>query len=102
MNTAKAKKKDQATTTKLTDPTLAISRVRVVETRNHTDMILFTLTVNGVDIHSCRIAEGKNGDFLSFPQYRGGDGKYYSHAFAPLTDEDAEKIIEMVQVELDK
>lgn len=98
MNTAKAKKSNQ----KLVNPELKVSRVRVVETRNNTDMVIFTLTVNGVDIHSCRIAEGKNGDFLSFPQYKGNDGKYYFHAFAPLSDDDQAKVIDMVQAELDK
>ena len=56
----------------------------------------FTLNVNGVDIYGCSFIEGeKNGKafkFISFPNYKGTDGKYYNNAFVKLTDEEVNEI----------
>ena len=49
-----------------------------------------------VTIYGCRIAEGKEGSFISFPSRKGKDGKYYSHAYVRLTEEEQEEIIEEV------
>ena len=70
--------------------------VRVIDTKNG-DMVLFTLVLNGVKIYSCRIATGKNGDFVSMPQTKGGNGQYYNVVYAPLSDEDNKTILEEVQ-----
>lgn len=95
MNTANAKK-TKAGQEGLEGATFAVSRVRVIEGRNG-DFVIFTLNINGVDINSCRIASGKNGDFVSFPQYRGRDGKYYSYAWARISEEQNEQICQLVQ-----
>ena len=52
-------------------------------------------------IYGCRIIEGKNGNFISFPSRKGTDGKYYSHAYIALTGEETEEIIEAVMDELE-
>lgn len=70
--------------------------VRVIDTKNG-DMVLFTLVLNGVKIYSCRVATGKNGDFISMPQTKGGNGQYYNVVYAPLSDEDNKTILDEVQ-----
>lgn len=48
--------------------------------------VVFDVEINGVSIYGCRVVEGKNGDFISFPQRKGKDGKYYSIAWVKLDD----------------
>lgn len=64
--------------------------------------VRFALTVNGVTVYGCNVVEGKNGDFISFPAYKGNDGKYYNHAYIPLTAEEQEGILLDVEKELNK
>ena len=78
-----------------------VSRVRVVSGKNG-DVIFFSLVLNGVSINNCRVAEGKNGDFISLPQYRGNDGKYYSHVFFRFSPEDEARILGEVETQLNK
>lgn len=66
------------------------------------DRVRFALTVNGVTVYGCIVMEGKNGDFISFPSYKGKDGKYYNHAYIPLTDKEQEGILLDVEKELNK
>lgn len=66
------------------------------------DRVRFSLTVNGVTVYGCNVVEGKNGDFISFPSYKGKDGKYYNHAYIPLTDEEQEGILLDVEKELNR
>jgi len=47
-----------------------------------------------VTVYGCRIAEGQEGAFISFPSRKGKDGKYYSHAYFRLTAKEQEKIIQ--------
>lgn len=67
-----------------------------------TDRVRFALTVNGVTVYGCNVVEGKNGDFISFPSYKGKDGKYYNHVYIPLTDKEQEGILLDVEKELNK
>lgn len=66
------------------------------------DRVRFALTVNGVTVYGCNVVEGKNGDFISFPSYKGKDEKYYKHAYIPLTDKEQESILLDVEKELNK
>ena len=59
--------------------------------------ITFDMMVNGVSIYGCRIASGKNGDFVSFPSRKGKDGKYYSHAYVALDDQETADIISQIE-----
>lgn len=70
--------------------------VRVIDTQKG-DMVLFTLVLNGVKVYSCRVATGKNGDFISMPQTKGSNGQYYNVVYAPLSDEDTKTILDEVQ-----
>lgn len=64
--------------------------------------VRFSLTVNGVTVFGCNVVESKTGDFISFPYYKGTNGKYYNHAYIPLTDKEEEDILLDVEKELNK
>ena len=100
MDTSKAKKnskkKDANEREFLKLDSHEVLDVRVIDTKNG-DMVLFTLVINGVKIYSCRVATGKNGDFISMPQTKGGNGQYYNVVYAPLSDDDTKTILTEVQ-----
>ena len=64
--------------------------------------VVFDVIINGVSIYNCRVVEGKNGDFISFPARKGSDGNYYSHAYIKLTDEDTKRIVGQVEKALEE
>lgn len=66
--------------------------IKVIRAKEYKETIFIDININGVTIYGCRYVEGKNGDFISFPSYKGKDDKYYSHAYAELTDEDVKEI----------
>ena len=106
MDTSKAKKQTKKEEAK-SERTFAeireheIGNVRVIDTKNG-DMVLFTLSINGVTIYNCRVATGKNGDFISFPQYKGTNGNYYNNVYVAISDEDSKKILAEVQKAIDE
>lgn len=78
-------------------------RMEVFEVTNVRELefgVLFDLTINGVKIYSCKIVEGKHGDFISFPSYKGKNGKYYTHCYFDLTAEETAEIIKEVDKNL--
>lgn len=78
-----------------------VSRVRQLDSRNGS-VIFFSLNLNGVSINNVRVAEGKNGDFISLPQYRGSDGKWYSTVFFRFSPDDETAILAEVEKLLNK
>lgn len=63
--------------------------------------ILFALDIQVAEdrvltVYNCRVVDGQKGNFISFPARKGKDGKYYSHAYLQLTDDEQEEIIEEV------
>ena len=62
--------------------------------------VLADVEINGITIYGMRVVESKNGDFLSFPQKRGKDGKYYSICWAKLSEKDQTDIIKAIENEL--
>ena len=70
---------------------------KVVRANQVDDLVFFDVEINGVTIYGCKVVEGKNGDFISFPSHKGKDGKYYNHAYIKLTDEQAKYIISQVE-----
>ena len=44
-------------------------------------------------VYNCRVVEGEKNNFISFPARKGKNGKYYSHAYIRLTDEEQQEII---------
>lgn len=61
------------------------------------DTVYFDVVINGVTIYGCKVVEGKNGDFISFPSHKGKDDKYYNHVYIKLTDEQTSDIIHQVE-----
>ena len=59
--------------------------------------VAFDMEVNGVSIYNATLREGKNGQFVSFPSRKGKDGKYYSHVFVKLSEEDTKSIVEQLE-----
>lgn len=61
----------------------------------------FTLVLNGVEIHGCKVAERKDGNsFISFPSYKGKDGKYYSYVYFRFSEEDTDAILKELAEQL--
>ena len=73
-----------------------VSRVR--ETRLG---LMFDLETSGIHIYGCRYCEGKNGDFVGFPSYKGKDGRYYNNAWIDLTESESKAILEAVVKEVE-
>lgn len=103
MDTSKAKKTGSAKTQ--TEPikvdSMDVRSVRVISTKNG-DLVFFTLVINGVFINNCKVATGKNGDFVGFPQYKGSDEKWYNTVYCPLSSEDTKTIMDKVQAAIDE
>lgn len=59
--------------------------------------VYFDVVINGVTIYGCKVIEGKNGDFVSFPSHKGKDGKYYNHAYIKLSVVDTAAIVKQVE-----
>ena len=75
-----------------------IYNLEVKRAKEYKDTVFFDVDINGVMIYGCRYVEGKNGDFVSFPSYKGSDGKYYSHAYIKLD----EAAISLIDEQIDK
>lgn len=77
-----------------------IANVRVAGNKN---TVYFTLTLNGVKIYNCRVVEyDKGDDFIGFPQQKGSNGEYYPVVTAYVSPDDAKKILEVVEKELNQ
>lgn len=61
------------------------------------ETVYFDVVINGVTIYGCKVIEGKNGDFISFPSHKGKDDKYYNYAYVKLSDEDTSEIVKQVE-----
>ena len=70
---------------------------KVIRANQVEDLVFFDVDINGVTIYGCKVVEGKNGDFISFPSHKGKDGKYYNHAYIKLSDDQAKDIISQVE-----
>ena len=46
-----------------------------------------------VQINGCRVIEGKNGAFISYPSWKDKDGNYHNYCYFQLKEEDAQLII---------
>lgn len=103
MNTSKVKKQEPKTNEEVKNIKVAsfdVANVRVIGGKNG-DVVFFTLTLNEVTIYNCRVSTGRNGDFISWPQVKGTNDKYYNQVYARLSNEDQEKILNAVQEAID-
>lgn len=104
MNTSKAKKnkpQEEKDEKYFLADQFTVERVRVIDGEKG-DIVFFTLEVRGLYIYNCRVATGKNGDFISFPQTKGKDGKYYNVCYGKFIPEEEEAILAEVQRQIDE
>ena len=103
MNTKNAKKqtvKAEPEVKELEVTSAEVDNVRVIEGKKG-DVVFFTLILNGISIYNCRASSGKNGDFISFPQVKGKDDKYYNQVYARLSKDTESAILDAVQAKID-
>ena len=73
-----------------------IYNLEVKRAKEYKNTVFFDVDINGVMIYGCRFVEGKNGDFVSFPSYKGSDDKYYNHCWIKLGDAEVKLIDEQI------
>ena len=73
-----------------------IYNLEVKRAKEYKNTVFFDVDINGVMIYGCRYVEGKNGDFVSFPSYKGSDGKYYNHCWIKLDEASVNLIDEQI------
>lgn len=57
----------------------------------------FSLSWFGAVIHGCAVRSGRNGDFISWPSFKGSDGQYVKRAYVYAErDSEDEKILAVV------
>lgn len=83
----------------LTVSDFSVHRARPIEN----GIVMADLIINGITIYGMKVlANKKTGEaFLAFPQQKGRDGKYYSIAYAKLSDTDQEEMIRSIYDWLD-
>lgn len=64
--------------------------------------VTFDMILNGIHIYGANVVEGKNGDFISLPQRKGSDGKYYSIVYARFSEKDQKDILQEVENKLNE
>lgn len=83
-----------------------IKRTREVSTKNGS-LVFADVVINGVTVYDCKAVtytdknDGKDKDFLAWPERKGSDDKYYKLAYAPLSPEDSQKICDAIYAKLD-
>lgn len=65
--------------------------------------ITFTLKCKGFSLYNLRVAERKDGGyFIAPPNHKGSNDKYYSDYALYLTDDDTERLLDMVEAALNE
>lgn len=64
--------------------------------------VSFDMLINGVQIYRLSVVSAKDSDrqFIGFPSYQ-SNGKWYNYVYLPLSQEDSDKIIDVVYNNLD-
>lgn len=60
------------------------------------DIIVRGVAVQGMCFQSYVNANGEKGDMITFPSYKAKNGKYYNHAWFPITKELKDDIIKQI------
>lgn len=75
---------------------LHVTSCKVTRARRFDNGDVFDMVLNGISIYGCRLVDGVNGTFVSFPARKGTDGKWYSNCYAVLDDATIESICTQV------
>lgn len=89
----KTKEKKEIQNTYFDIEGMKVQNVRVLSE----DVLAFSLNGKGLGLYNLRVVNGKNGKFVSVPQTKGKDGKWYNQYALYLTDEDQAKLIEQAE-----
>jgi hypothetical protein len=78
--------------------TLNIMDCEIVRAVNNDYGVFFDIKLNGIKINGCSLQQTKDEGkvFIAFPSKQGKDKKYYPVVSAYISDDDAQKIIEMI------
>ena len=77
---------------------LKITDCEIVRALNNDYGVFFDMKLNGIKINGCTLQQTKNEGniFIAFPSRKGKDEKYYPVVSAYISDDDTQKIIEMI------
>ena len=67
---------------------IEVTSLEVTRAREYEDIFFFDMVLNGVCIYGCRLIEGENGWFVSFPSKKPDKkgGKWFNHCWAKLPE----------------
>ena len=65
---------------------IEVTSLKVTRAREYEDIFFFDMVLNGVSIYGCRLIEGEEGWFVSFPSKKPDKkgGKWFNHCWAKL------------------
>lgn len=64
---------------------------------------IFDLEINHVSVYGCRVCETGDGEpFIGWPQKKDKNGRYWSHAYAPLTTAQTDEILDQIAEKLEE
>lgn len=77
---------------------IQISSMSIIRATPYADVYFFDMILNGITIYGCKLIEGNNGWFISFPSKRPAKkgGMWYNYCWAPLSEDDTAEIIAAV------
>lgn len=76
----------------------SVIRARILDSGS----VVADLKINGITIYGCFVVQTEKGEFISLPQRKGSDGKYYSIVWAVLSKQDTEDIIKEIEKKLNE
>ena len=50
-----------------------------------------------IAIHGCRVVNGQNGEFISFPAWKDKEGNYHDYAYMTFSKEEMQLIIDTLE-----
>lgn len=82
--------------------TLKIIDCEIVRAVNNEYGVFFDMKLNGIKINGCTLQQTKDEGkiFIAFPSKQGRDNKYYPVVSAYITDEDTQKIIDLIDAKI--
>ena len=84
-----ATKKMNSKSSKKEVAAIEVTSLEVTRAREYEDIFFFDMVLNGVCIYGCRLIEGDDGWFVSFPSKKPDKKgeKWFNHCWAKLSDD---------------
>lgn len=82
--------------------TLKITDCEIVRAVNNDYGVFFDVKLNGIKINGCSLQQTKDEGkvFVAFPSKQGKDKKYYPVVSAYISDDDTQKIINLIDAKI--